>query len=103
MAKRGLPLSLEEEAKKTVEQLLKKYYNRGFRDGRKAKQREEHPEIHYCRECIYWNGDRTSIGVRCTNNNRRKVGYRSTADYKVASQMACKTGFRKKEADNEHL
>lgn len=89
----GQPLSIEEEAERTVEKLLRKYYRRGYRDGRRSKAQELNPDIHYCRECVYWNGDKTSIGRRCTNNSRHKVGHRSTADYKVASQRACKSGF----------
>jgi hypothetical protein len=90
----GQPLSLEEEAEKTVERLFLKYYRRGYRDGQRAKERELHPEIHYCRECIYWNGETKSIGRRCTNEARRRSPWhRGTADYKPASQKACKTGF----------
>ena len=93
--KNGQALSIEEEAEKTVEKLLMKYYRRGYRDGYKARERELHPEVHYCRECIYWAGDETSIGRRCTNTNRRRGRTRpsGSSDYKYPSTKACKSGF----------
>ena len=88
----GQALSIEEEAERTVERLLLKYYRRGFRDGRRSKERELHPDIHYCRECIYWAGDEKSIGRRCTNTERRRRPS-ATAAYKYPSNKACKDGF----------
>ena len=93
--KNGQPLSIEEEAEKTVERLLMKYYRRGYRDGYKARERELHPEVHYCRECLYLNGDKTSIGIKCTNTSRKRGLTRpsGTSDYRPPSAKACKTGF----------
>ena len=56
----------------------------------------------YCRDCKWWCGDRSSIGIRCMNTNRRimSVGKQSRY-YKPPYAYACKSGFEPKEENNE--
>ena len=41
-----------------------------------------------CRDCIFWSGEKTSIGVRCMNPE--KFWRSETAAYKAAGDAACK-------------
>ena len=92
---------IEKYTESLIKELCKKWYNKGFRDGKNQAYREANPGKHYCRECRYWNGERSSIGVECTNTNRMQA-YKHrqgtvASRFKTGSNVACKTGFEPKE------
>lgn len=92
---------IEKYSEKVIKDLCRKWYNKGIQDGKNAAYREKHPDKHYCRECKYWNGERSSIGIECTNTKRMQAfKYRQgqvSSRFKAGSNVACKTGFEPKE------
>lgn len=43
---------------------------------------------HHCRSCKFWNGEKTSLGIRCTCNDKP---FRSAYSmYKASGNPACK-------------
>lgn len=99
--KTGQAMSVEEYTEKLIKQICRRWYKKGFRDGAREKEKEQHPEIHYCRDCEYLAGDKTSIGIRCLNENRRRNPKWKSSDvsrYKAPSTKACKTGFKQKQS-----
>ena len=53
----------------------------------------------YCRDCKWWCGEKTSVGRRCMNTNRKSfnVSKRQTNWYKYPCTKACVSGFEPKE------
>ena len=85
---------------KEISLLLQKAYDKGYKDANERHNKAQ--EKHYCRECEYWCGESTSIGVMCMNENRRHTGKSRSSAHKYASTPACKSGFTpKKEVNNE--
>lgn len=91
--KNGQAMPLEEYTEKVVRQMCERWYKRGFRDGKRAAERKLEPNKHYCRECAYWNGERSSVGVKCTNPDRPWWPRNPKSDvhkFKAASNIACR-------------
>lgn len=54
---------------------------------------------YHCRDCVYLCGRKTSVGIECTNTERRMINGRKsqTNRLKYPSCKACKSGFKLKE------
>lgn len=91
--KRGQAMPLEEYTELAVRRMCERWYKRGFREGKAAAERKLNPNKHYCRECVYWNGEVSSIGIKCTNPDkvwRPRYPNSDVYMYKYSSQPACK-------------
>lgn len=92
---------MEIDVYQEISAMLKRAYDKGYKAGlRDSKKKYDKTQCkHYCRECKWWCGDKSSIGVRCMNTTRKRTGRHDTSAYKYPSAPACKSGFEPRTAD----